>query len=160
MTVLKEPWWKQLLWLFGAFVIAGMVNKIYNEFQYKKDIPIEKVKTEWQYLGSSVMMFEDQNYNGEVFFDRLNIEKNTGKVTMWVKIKTDRPVNVQKKDHNFSWDEQVSRLIVNCESKDVKMDYIGLYSQGKKQFGHKIDDLNLPIMKGTTSHMVYESFCM
>ena len=156
---MKNTWWNKLLLLFVAFVIAGIVRKIYNEMEYKKEIPIEKMKTEWQLLGSSTMSFEEQNYIGDVFFDRLNIEKQTDKVTMWIKIKTDRPVIVQKKNETYSWDEQISRWMVNCGSKQVKADYISLSFQGKKQFGYKVDDLSVPIVKGTTSYMVYESFC-
>lgn len=156
---MEKPWWNKLLWLLVAFVIAGAIRFIYREMEYKKEIPIDKMKTEWQLLGPSTMTFEGQNYDGDVFFDRLNLEKQADKVTMWIKIKTVKPVIVQKNNETYTWDEQITRWTINCGAKQVKADYISLSFEGKKQFGYKVDDLNVPIVKGTTSCQVYESVC-
>ena len=62
-------------------------------------------------------------------------------------------------NQSFSWDEQIARWIVSGKAKEVRMNYISLSLKGKKQYDGKIDDLNLPIVKGTTTYSIYEIFC-
>lgn len=155
---MEKPWWEKVIWLFVAFAIAGAVKEIYQEVVYKKKIPIESTRPEWLPVGPSTMMFEGQSYTGDVYFDRLSLEKKENKIILWVKITTHRPVVMRKGNNTYTWDEQIARWAVNCGSKEAKIDYISLYWQGKKQYGGKID-LDLPIVKGTNVHVIYESFC-
>jgi hypothetical protein len=156
---MRKPWWEKVLLLFVAFAIVGSVKMIYREWAYEKKIPIESTSHEWQVVGPSTMMFQGQSYPGDVYFDRLSLEKKENKITLWVKVTTHKPVVMRKPNDTYTWDEQITRLTVDCGFKDIKMDYISLYLQGKKQHGGKIDDLDLPIVKGTTGHVIYESFC-
>lgn len=155
----EKPWWNKIVWVFIAFAIAGAIKVVYKEVTYKKEIPIERMKNDWQPVGSSMMVFGGQSYTGDVFFDRSSLQKEEGKITLWVKVIAHSPVITPKGNESFSWDEQIARWIVNCEGKEVRMDYISLSFKGKKQYDGKIDDLNLPIVKGTTIHSIYEMFC-
>jgi hypothetical protein len=159
----EKPWEQKLLVLFMAFAIAGAITVVYRivfrEVVYKKEIPIESMKPDWQAVGpSTAMMFEGESYTGDVYFDRLSLEKKENKITLWLKVVTHRPV-VGKGTDNFTWDEQIARWVVDCGTKEVKVDYMTFSFQGKKQYGGKIDDLNFPIVKGTTSYSIYEMFC-
>jgi hypothetical protein len=156
---MEKPWWRTLVWLFVAFVIAGAIKVIYQEISYKRKIPIENLTPEWQPLGSSTMVFEGEKYIGDVHFDRKSLEKKDKKVTLWVKITTKKPIVQRKGKETYKWNEQVARWIIDCDNKEVKMDYHVFYWDGKKQLSGKVDDLNLPIMKGTTVYTVYESLC-
>lgn len=155
----EKPWWNKIVWLFVAFAIAGAIRVVYKEVTYKKEIPIERMKTEWQPVGPATMVFGGQSYPGDVFFDRLSLQKEEGKITLWVKIIAHSPVIMSKGKDSFNWDEQISRWVVNCEAKEIRMDYMSFSLRGKKQYGGKIDDLNLPIVKETTSYSIYEMFC-
>jgi hypothetical protein len=155
----EKPWWEILVVFFVAFAIAGAIKVVYREIVYKKKVPIENTKPDWQAVGPpTAMMFEGESYTGDVYFDRLSLEKKENKITLWLKVVTHRPV-VGKGTNNFTWDEQIARWVVDCGTKEVKVDYMTFSFQGKKQYGGKIDDLNFPIVKGTTSYSIYEMFC-
>jgi len=156
---MEKPWWRTLAWLFVAFVIAGAIKVVYQEITYKRKIPIENSTPEWQPIGSSTMVFEGEKYTGDVYIDRMSLEKKEGKVTLWVKITTHKPVVQRRGNETYRCNEQIARWIIDCGEKKVKMDYISLFWDGKKQYGGKMDDVDLPIMKGTTVYTIYESFC-
>ena len=155
----ENPWWKALLCLFIAFVIFGATKYYYREVVHKEEIPIETTKPQWQPLGPSTMIFDGQRYSGDVYFDRMSIERKEGKVILWMKTKTHSPIIQHRGKKTYKYDEQIARWILDCAEKKVKMDYIGLYFEGKKLYGGKMDDVDLPIMKDTTSYAIYESFC-
>ena len=155
----EKPWWNKIVWLFVAFAIAGAIRVAYKEVNYKKEIPIERRETEWQTVGTGTMEFGGQSYPGDVFFDRLSLQKEEGKITLWVKIIAHSPVIMSEGKDSFNWDEQISRWVVNCETKEIMTDYSSFFLRGKKQYGGKIDDLSLPIVKGTISYSIYEMFC-
>lgn len=155
---IEMPWWK-LVVIFLAILIVLAYKVAYRDLVYKKQMPIDSMKFDWQLLHSSTaMMFGGESYAGDVYFDRLGLEKKENKVTLWIKAITHRPV-IGKGTENFTWDEQVARWIVDCEAKEVKVNHMTFFLQGKKQYGGKIDDLRFPIAKGTTSYTIYEMFC-
>jgi hypothetical protein len=78
----EKPWWNKIVWLCVAFGIAGAIKVVYKEVTYKKEIPIERMRTDWQPVGSSMMVFGGQDYTGDMFFDRSSVQKEEGKITL------------------------------------------------------------------------------
>jgi hypothetical protein len=155
----EKPWWEKWVWLFVAFAIAGAVRFVYREVVYKKPIPIESTKPEGQAICSGMMIFEGQNYTGDVYFDKLSLKKEEGKILVWMKIKTHSPVTVREGSESYEWDEQIARWVIDCKAKTVEIDYFSLYWEGRKQYSGKFSDMKLRPEKGTIFHAVYESVC-
>jgi len=87
------------------------------------------------------------------------MERIEGKIKLWVRIKIHNPMVRREGKETFRCDEIILKWIVDCETKEVKTDYIVLYWQAKKQYSKKKDDLKWPIMKNTNAYLIYELFC-
>ncbi len=156
---MQNPWWRNLVWLFVAFVIAGAIKFIYQETAYKRKIPIENSNPEWQFMGPTTMVYEGKNYSGKVYFDRTSVEKKEHNISLWMKFTADEPIIQHLGGKAYRWNEQIAGWTVDCENKKIKMNYCAIYLEGKKQFSEKLDDVDFPIIKGTTSYTLFESFC-
>lgn len=152
--------WENVVWLLVAFGIAGAIKIVYEEIAYKKNIPIESMKTEWQVVNpKTTMTFDGRIYTGEVYLDKLSIKKEGERITVWMKVKPNETVVQQRGKQTVRWNEGIYRWIIDCRVKEIKMDYFSLYWDGKKQLSGKMDDFQLPVMKDTLSYVMYELFC-
>jgi hypothetical protein len=156
----KKPWWEKLLVLCVALGIAGAIRFAYREIAYKKSIPIESTHPEWQVIGSTMMMFRGQSYTGDVYFDKLSLKKEEGKIIVWMRVKTHSPVVMRERGESYRWDEQIARWIIDCKAKTIEIDYFSLYWEGRKQHSGKWTDVKFqPEKEGTVFYTVYESVC-
>ncbi len=154
----EKPWWDKIVWLFVAFGIAAAIRFGYKEIFLKKEIPIESMKTEWRTIGPTTLTYDGKSYAGDMYFDKLSLKKEEGKITIWIKILAHNPVTLRAGNESLIWDEGVQKWIVDCKEKEIEMDYMSLYRQGRKQFSGKTD-VKFSVVKGTFSYDIYEAVC-
>jgi len=155
---IEMPWWK-LVVIFLVILIVLVFRVAYRDLVYKKQMPIENTKVNWQSVGPITLVFGGQSYTGDFYFDKMSLEKKEGNITLWVKVTTHTPVVQHKGNETYSWNDQIVRWVINCETKEVKVDYLLLFLNGRKQYGGKLDEVNLPLVRGTTTYAIYEMFC-
>jgi hypothetical protein len=156
---MQSTWIRVFVFIIVALAIGGAFKYYNREVINKEKMPIENKKPEWQPIGTSTMVFDGKEYPGTTYFDRMSIEKNEGTVSLWVKIEAPTRISMHKGKNFISWDEQIAKWNIDCRDKMVKVDYLGFYLKGEKQFSGIFDDINLPIMKDTPAFNLYNSFC-